>query len=63
MPRYTRKDEADCGPQTCRHCGHRIGHYPDVGWVDLTSPAKAGLYDFCTSTAGTHEPQGHDDRP
>ena len=57
MPRYTRKDRPDSGAKTCRHCGHPIRHYPDVGWIDLTSPEKAGLYDFCTSTAGTHEPQ------
>jgi len=46
------------GTATCRHCGHVIRRYREVGWVDTTPAVYGGCYDMCSaSLSGQHEPR------
>lgn len=41
----------------CRSCGHPVTYVKYVGWVDTTPAYYGGLYDFCTSRSGAHDPE------
>jgi hypothetical protein len=55
-PRLRTHDESDGPESVCAFCHHPIRHYPEVGWVDVTSVERGGLYDFCISEDGVHRP-------